>query len=484
MIKIKNVTFKYNEKESLKDVSISIPKGQVVLFCGESGSGKTTITRLVNGLIPHYYSGELSGEVEVEGLDTKYVNIEDLSDIVGSVFQNPRTQFFNSDTDSEIVFGMENQGMAVSDIRERLENITKELKLEKLRNRNIFELSAGEKQKIAFASAYAAKPKILVLDEPSSNLDFTSVIDLKNLLKKAKGLGLTILIAEHRLWYLMNLVDRVIVMKEGRISGDFDIDDFIAIKEDNYKDMGLRCRNLCDIDFKDIPVSIEQEFIELENVSARLGKQEVIKRISFKAHSGEVLAITGDNGAGKTSLARTLCGLQKFEGSIKLNNEIIKSKKLIALSYMVMQDVGHQLFSESVDAECSLGLKNISEDKIDEVLKFTGLLQYKDYHPLALSGGQKQRLAIAISMLCEKKIIIFDEPTSGLDLESMKKVSNLMLNLARQGKFVFVITHDNELIANTCSRVIHLKNGEIVKDIKKEYLINIDFDEKVSDGQE
>ncbi len=468
MIEIKNVTFAYNGIKNLTDVSISIPKGQVILFCGESGSGKTTITRLVNGLIPHYFCGNLSGVIRVNNLETKSVNIEDLADRVGSVFQNPRTQFFNSDTDSEIVFGMENQGMPVASIVERLENITEELNLKNLRGKNIFELSAGEKQKIAFASAYATFPEILVLDEPSSNLDYRSIIDLQNLLKKAKKMGLTILISEHRLWYLMDVVDRVIIMKEGRVSRDLAIRDFTSIKPEHYKNLGLRCRALKEIYFKKAFISRGNSVFDVNNLSAHLGREEIVKGLSFKVYSGEVTAITGSNGAGKTTLARALCGLQKFTGNIKIDDASMARKKLIDLSYMVMQDVGHQLFSESVGEECRLGLKSIDRKKIDETLELMGLTKYEECHPLALSGGQKQRLAIAISMICEKKIIVFDEPTSGLDLESMKKVSDLILNLAKKGSFVFVITHDNELIANACSRVIQLENGEIVKDLNKE----------------
>ena len=210
MIEFIKLSFSYKEsaKGSLREVHLDIPKGQCVLLCGASGCGKTTLTRLVNGLIPHFFEGSLSGKVTVGGMNVAETEISTLSDSVGTVFQNPRTQFFNTDTDSEIVFGLENRMLEPEKLRQQLEIVTNDLHIEKLRGRNIFELSGGEKQKIAFASVYAANPDIFVLDEPSSNLDFHSVLELKKLIERIKQQGKTIIIAEHRLWYLTDIARR------------------------------------------------------------------------------------------------------------------------------------------------------------------------------------------------------------------------------------------------------------------------------------
>ena len=213
MIKIDHISFSYGEENEntggVRDIDLNIEDGQFVVLCGESGCGKTTITRLINGLIPHYYEGQMAGEVWVNGAKVSEQPLYDTAAVVGSVFQNPRSQFFNVDTDSEIAFGIENEARPVKELEERVEQTTKDLHIEKLRNRNIFELSGGEKQKIAFASVYAMNPEIYLLDEPSSNLDMASIQELKEHLRLIKSQGKTILIAEHRLYYLMELADRI-----------------------------------------------------------------------------------------------------------------------------------------------------------------------------------------------------------------------------------------------------------------------------------
>ena len=463
MVEFNSVSFSYTENGTggVHDISFSVPEGQFILVCGASGCGKTTITRLINGLIPHFFSGNLSGSVRVAGRETSATPIADISDTVGSVFQNPRTQFFNADTDSEIVFGMENRGMPVNDILERLEAVTAELNLQRLRCKNIFELSGGEKQKIAFASAYAAFPKVLVLDEPSSNLDYDSILELARLLKKAKKLGLTIIVSEHRLWYVTDIIDRVLFMKNGRIEKDLSAREFNGLAEKPYSELGLRTRTCIVPEVKNVRPfygTNGSTVLTAENLSVQIGKHTILNGVSFEVRAGEILAITGKNGSGKTTLARVLCGLQKSCGTVRLNARRLNNRERKNISYMVMQDVGHQLFTDSVQAECTLGIKEANAAQIEHALRAMGLNEYKDRHPLALSGGQRQRLAVTVSMICGKQILVFDEPTSGLDLHSMHQVARLLKELARQNKLVIVITHDYELIEAACTRVINIDN--------------------------
>ena len=242
MIELKNICFQYanTEESSLENVSLQIPDGQCVLLCGESGCGKTTITRLLNGLIPHYYEGELKGDVLVKGLNVKQEELYDTARIVGSVFQNPRSQFFCVDTTSEIAFGCENMGLPEQEIRERMRQTVRELNMELLLDRDIFELSGGEKQKVACASVSALHPEVFVLDEPTSNLDVKAIEDLKKTLMLWKSEGKTIVIAEHRLYWLTELCDRVIYMKAGKIALDISMDEFKNYSEKTLSNMGLR----------------------------------------------------------------------------------------------------------------------------------------------------------------------------------------------------------------------------------------------------
>ena len=485
MVEFNSVSFSYTENGTgaVHDISFAIPEGQFVLVCGASGCGKTTITRLINGLIPHFFSGHLSGSVRVAGRETSATPIADISDTVGSVFQNPRTQFFNADTDSEIVFGMENRGMPVNDILERLEAVTAELNLQRLRSKNIFELSGGEKQKIAFASAYAAFPKVLVLDEPSSNLDYHSILELARLLKKAKNGGLTVIVSEHRLWYVTDIIDRVLFMKNGRIEKDLSAREFNDLAEKPYSEFGLRTRTCivpessqeCNMRCEMAGGTDGSTVLTAENLSVQIGKHTILNGVSFEVRAGEILAITGKNGSGKTTLARVLCGLQKSCGTVRLNARRLNNRERKNISYMVMQDVGHQLFTDSVQAECSLGIKEANAAQIEHALRAMGLNEYKDRHPLALSGGQRQRLAVAVSMICGKQLLVFDEPTSGLDLHSMHQVARLLKELARQNKLVIVITHDYELIETACTRVMNIdyinKTGQGAKMQKQKLLL-------------
>ena len=471
MIRFENVSWSYaaGQEGSVHDISLHIRRGECVLLCGASGCGKTTLTRMISGLIPHFFPGELLGAVQVAGLDPARTDVAELSDLVGTVFQNPRTQFFNTDTDSELVFGLENRSMPREQMKTRLMELTKELHLEDLRGRSIFALSGGEKQKIAFSSVYASAPEILVLDEPSSNLDAAAVCELTGLIARAKEAGKTIVIAEHRLVYLMELADRVIFMRGGQIERDLTMEAFRALPATEIEAMGLRCRDLSEATFREPVIHLSGSSLTVDRLSVQLGRQEVLKDLSFSALGGEIIAIAGANGAGKTTLARALCGLQKeASGNISINGNSLPLKKRRQCSYMVMQDVGHQLFTDSVLEECRLGIQSPDEAQIDSALNLLELELYKDRHPLSLSGGQKQRLAVAVSLICDRELLIFDEPTSGLDLASMKEVGMLAQELSRRGKILLIITHDVEFMKNICSRILLLSDGRIVADLTGE----------------
>lgn len=465
MINIDNISFSYNDEANLENINLKIVKGEVILLCGESGCGKTTLTRFLNGLIPNFFDGKRDGEVYLNDDGISEMPIYEIAEHMGSVFQNPKTQFFNVDTTSELVFGCENLGIDEDEIINRLNLVVNDFNLENLLEKNIFKLSGGEKQKIACASVSAVYPEVLVLDEPSSNLDSESSWHFEEIIKKWKTQGKTVIIAEHKLFFLPNVVDRVIYLKDGKISNQWTIDEFKGL---DHRDLGLRQLNLENLSVKrNDYYSEDNEFFELKDFNFKYGKKQALRIDNIKIPKNEIIAIIGSNGAGKSTFANCLCGLKRScKGELIYDGKSFNRKDRLKNTYMVMQDVNHQLFSESVIDEVLLSMDEDDIDFAEEILSNLNLIHLKDAHPMALSGGEKQRVAIASAIASGKEILIFDEPTSGLDLKNMMKVSENLRYLQSIGVSSFIITHDYELIMETCSHIIHIEEGRIIDNYK------------------
>ena len=466
MIKIDHISFSYGEENEntggVRDIDLNIEDGQFVVLCGESGCGKTTITRLINGLIPHYYEGQMAGEVWVNGEKVSEQPLYDTAAVVGSVFQNPRSQFFNVDTTSEITFGCENLGQPEKDIRERFAKTVRDFRLEKLMDRNIFHLSGGEKQKIACAGVSIMEPDVLVMDEPSSNLDVASILDLRKILAFWKSQGKTIIVSEHRLYYLRGLADRFIYLAEGQVSRDYSAAEFEQLTEQQRSNMGLRTFALERLLPPVLPQQ-EKTALALHNFRfAYKNEPETLHIMDCEIPTNRIVGIIGNNGAGKSTFSRCFCGLEKRCGEIVWNGRKYRPKDRLSTCYMVMQEVNHQLFTESVLDEVLISMEEENQERAEEILNRLDLLAFKDRHPMSLSGGQKQRVAIASAIASKRSILFFDEPTSGLDYRHMKEVANVLRQVRDAGITVYVITHDLELILDCCTDIIHLEDGSVI----------------------
>ena len=480
MIELKNVTFEYGSSEgaaggigetisngSLKNINLKINDGEFVLLTGGSGCGKTTILRLINGLIPNFFEGRLEGLVTVDGLDVSHAELYDTAKSVSTVFQNPRSQFFNVDTTSELAFACENQGMEEGEILRRIDNTVSELHLEPLMNRSLFDLSGGQKQKIACASVAVTGNKIILLDEPSANLDLRTIDELAGLLKKWKNEGKTIIVAEHRISYLWDLADRTVVLKEGQIVRELSRSQMDKISEDELHELGLRSARHPEL----VSGSHSQEmlkkvqhdndsFLTLQNFRYKYKNCYLALNIpKMQIPLGKITAITGNNGDGKTTLLNCLCGLgRRSKGTLLYKGKTYNRRQRQKLIFLVMQDVNHQLFTESVLDEVFISQAEENEEEARRILATLDLEAFADRHPQSLSGGQKQRVAVASAIASGRDIMLFDEPTSGLDYTHMLQIGEILRSLKAQGKTVIVVTHDRELIKECCDCEICLRD--------------------------
>ena len=416
-------TYQGSETPALQDVTLSIGAGECVLLCGKSGCGKTTFTRLLNGLAPAFFPGRMLGSCRVGDLLAGTAAIEEYVPLVGSVFQNPKTQYFNVDTTAELAFPCENVGML--------------------------------------------GPRLLVLDEPTSNLDAGAIVQLHDMIAAMKEAGVTIVLAEHRLAWITDLADRYFFFEEGRLAAQWTAAAFAALTAKALTARGLRARELatCRARLREKSAASNgpapaQAAIQSKGLTLGYSKRSPIRTLpDFSLAYGEIVGLMGHNGIGKSTLARTLCGLLKpLDGQILWDGAPAKPRSCTRRSFLVMQDVNYQLFSDSVREEVQLGAAQ--PERCDEILAALGLTTLADRHPMSLSGGQKQRVVVAAAMLSGKDLIVLDEPTSGLDHAHMQQVGQLLQQLKQAGKIVLVITHDEELAADWCDRVIQWNDKE------------------------
>lgn len=459
--------FQYAEekKPTLGHTCGHIPAGRCVVLCGGSGCGKSTLLRCINGLIPQFYEGELKGFCRLGGKDTAGMSIGEIGELAASVFQDPRSQFFTVNSSNEVAFGLENHGLMQEEIRQRVDKAFGVFHLERLKNRNVYELSSGERQLISILSAWAMDTDIFLLDEPTANLDFAATEQLKEILLELKNQGKTILLSEHRLYYLADIADEFWVMADGEIKANYSSDDAKKLSEEEKRTLSLRT-----LDLNQVTVSEKHtagtytKALEVSDISYRYAKKtgDILSGVSFSVGEHETVGLVGANGCGKTTIGKLISGLYKPSGGqISLFGKVQKPKQLQKQVMFIMQEAEFQFFTNSVMHELQYGHKVTPEftKKAETLLISMGMWECRDRHPFSLSGGQMQKLTLMMAYLSDKPIVILDEPTAGQDAQSLEKCAALIREMSKE-KTVLIITHDLELIAKACDRCIGLSGGQ------------------------
>lgn len=470
-IKIRDLTFSYNGNgDQLHQISLDIAAGEIIVMTGPSGSGKSSLTRVINGLIPYFYEGDLSGEVFVDGKLLNEIPSWERGKIVGNVFQDPRSQFFANEVAGEIAFGCENYGYSHEEIQNNVYRSAEHMNILDILENSLQSLSYGMRQKVAIASAEAIQPEIYVMDEPSANLDIESTYRFADIIRGLKKQGKTIIIAEHRLYYLMGLADRFLCVRNGQIVKEFSAVQMKELSKKEIHTLGLRTPDLNKMEYiSHESVATDEVVLEVKAVCKCFGTKKVANNLQIQCRRGEIIAIIGPNGTGKSTLGRILAGLLKEDsGEVVLFGKKCKPKERLGKVWYIPQDLDSQLFGEDLLDELTTGseMNKERETKAKEILTALELIPFIKQHPSTLSGGQKQRLALGVALMHDAPIIVLDEPTSGLDGTNMRHVSSMIRKLAKMGRTILVITHDAECALSCCERALRLEDGCITDDFQ------------------
>ena len=514
LIRIRDLTFHYGDasKPALQDVNLEVEDGEFVLVTGPSGCGKSSLCRCLNGLIPHFYGGKIAGGLEVQGLDVMKHTTKELATRVGMVFQDPENQLVAMDVEREIAFGLENLAFPKGVIAKRMEESLDTLGISGLRYRQVHELSGGEKQKVIIASVLALHPDILVLDEPTSELDPKSAEEVLSVVQRLNDeLGITVILVEHRLDRVVHLVDRMIVLDEGRIVADGNPRAVLSNCDIASLGAGVppivrivqRLRgNGVNVD--GIPLTVKEGRSMLKEVFREAGGRELsqvesahgkpvieidklwhaypegptaLKNVSLKICQGEFVAIMGRNASGKTTLVKHINGLLKpTKGKVRVTGIDTQRATIAELARKVgfiFQNPNDHIFADTVEEEIVYILKNLGFDgaeiavRVDETLEMFGLKEYRKQYPRSLSGGERQRVAVASVLVARPEVLILDEPTRGMEYRLKSELMHFLDGYSEKGNTVVLVTHDVETVAEYADRVILLSEGRVVVDGNK-----------------
>ncbi|MDR3602822.1 MAG: energy-coupling factor transporter ATPase [Desulfosporosinus sp.] len=524
-IELINISYCYPhvEEPCLKNVSLTVQKGKFMVLMGSTGAGKTTLSLCLNGLIPQLMEGKLTGQVSVAGKNVGKTAVQSLSKVLGLVLQDPETQIIGRTVEEDTAFGPRNFLVPLDEIKQRVDQTLAKVRLKGYNHRLTEELSGGEKQRLAIAGVLVMEPEILILDEPTSELDpigrseiYQTLADLRR--KK----DLTILLVEHSSEELIHKADEVVVLNQGEVAWRGIPTELFrnlpllrkwGIKPLPVSQLGWDFYEKGWISFAEIPLDIpsaagvirallpkyghwqgpaagqskdrllkQEPFLSEKTISVQVSDlihqynsdQPALRGINLTIEAGEFVALIGQNGAGKTTLAKHFNGLLKpTSGEViveGMNTSQYDTSDLAKTIGYVFQNPDHQIFSATVEKELEFGLKNAGfkgqaiKERVEQVLQYTGLEKYRSVHPFSLGKGERQMIAVASILVLKPKLLIIDEPTTGSDWTGVQTMMALIHKLHAAGTTIIMISHDMDLVAQYAKRIIVLKDGEVFRD--------------------
>jgi len=509
MIQFTHLTYRYPGAEAaiLQDLSLEIDEGEFLLVMGPSGAGKSTLLRCLNGLVPHFYGGTISGEVRVDGRDPVALGPRGMADIVGFVLQDPEAQFVVDRVEDELAFALENQGFPPLVMRKRVEEALDQINIAHLRGRSISTLSGGERQRVAIAAVMTLQPRVLVLDEPTSQLDPQAAEEvLDTLVKLNQDLGLTIILSEHRLERVVQYVDRILYLSGSGRQPVLDEPRQVLSQVDLTPPLITLAKAL---GWAPIPLTIKEGrrfarkmpaapprakepaereparpgpahrspvSVSVKGLGFSYNGHPALQDLSLDVHQGEFVALMGRNGAGKTTLLKQLVGLLTPDrGQVQLlapaSGKPIDTRKapveeIIRHVGYVPQNPNVLLFNDTVSQELDFTRRGhgLAPGEYGPLLGNLGLTEYADRYPRDLSVGERQRVALASILVAEPQVLLLDEPTRGLDYQQKAALVSFLRQERARGRTIIMATHDVELVANCADRVILLGDGQVVVD--------------------
>lgn len=469
MILATNLSYTYplSTKPALKDVTLSIGPGELILITGPTAAGKTTLCLALAGILQHEFGGTLTGNLSFLGRPiADYEGMSQLNQYISMVFDDADAQLIFTSVEEEIASGLETRLATIAERRERINHVMNLCEIAHLRERPPYALSGGQKQRVAIAAALAMDTNVLILDEPTSELDVRATGKIIEVLKGLKAEGKTVIVVDHSLEGYRGVADRVIELNHGEISRQGTFDELFPHTQ------GTLTALYEDPDLSPFSPPASDPIIRLENVYHKYGNIAALNGVSISIYPGEFVALLGENGSGKTTLVKHLNGLLRPDaGMIKVLDLDATTEPVMTLvrhTGLVFQNPDTMLFADTVDEEIRFGLNNIQapdpDERIRNVLAMVRLEEQEKTYPRHLSRGERQRLAVSCILAMEPEIIILDEPTTGLDEVESDRMMSLMKSLQNQGHTIIMVTHNMRIAEENAERIIVMKNGTVSGD--------------------